>query len=194
MKLEPRTGLALNLVSTVSRVAWFTGLSGAGKSTLAVALRTRFIAQGTAVAILDGDDVRSGLSHGLGFGPDDRTENIRRIAHVARLLSDQGIVVIVAVVSPLCDQRRLAREIVGPAFLEVHVNTPLVVCERRDVKGLYARARRGEIAHFTGVSDAYEPPTKPDLLIDSSTCELARAVDFLFSSLNEGGRIAAQRS
>jgi adenylylsulfate kinase len=181
----------LNFVSPTSRVAWLTGLSGAGKSTLATALRARFLMHRAAAAVLDGDEIRGGLSHGLGFGPEDRLENVRRIAHVARLLSDQGIVVIVAAVSPRCGQRSMAREIVGPAYLEVFVNTPVEVCERRDVKGLYARARRGEIPRFTGVSDAYEPPTHPDLLIDTSTCELAHAVDFLFSSIREGGQAAA---
>ncbi|MEJ8821402.1 adenylyl-sulfate kinase [Variovorax humicola] len=191
MQADTRARFPLNLVSTTSRVAWFTGLSGAGKSTLAAGLRTRFVSHGAAVAVLDGDDIRDGLSHGLGFGPEDRLENIRRIAHVARLLSDQGIVVIVAAVSPLCGQRSLAKEIIGPAYLEVYVNTPMAVCEQRDVKGLYARARRGEIARFTGVSDAYEPPLHPDLLIDTSTCELPSAVDFLFSSISEGGQAVA---
>jgi adenylylsulfate kinase len=191
MPLDIRSRQTLNLATIPSRVAWFTGLSGAGKSTIAAALRTRLVAHGAAVAILDGDEIRSGLSHRLGFSAEDRLENIRRIAHVARLLSDQGIVVIVAAVSPLRGQRSLAREIVGPAYLEVYVNTPLSVCEARDVKGLYARARRGEIARFTGVSDAYEPPAHPDLLIDSSTCELATAVDFLVSSICEGGQAVA---
>ncbi|WP_345944799.1 adenylyl-sulfate kinase [Variovorax sp. dw_954] len=171
--------------STAARVAWLTGLSGAGKSTLAAALRDRFVAQGAAVAVLDGDAVRNGLSHGLGFSAEDRMENIRRLAHVARLLSDQGIVSIVAAVSPLRGQRTLAREIIGPACFEVYVCTPLAVCEQRDVKGLYARARRGEIPLFTGVSDVYEPPAHPDLRIDTSTCELALAVELLYSSLGE---------
>jgi adenylylsulfate kinase len=181
----------LKLVLPTSRVAWFTGLSGAGKSTLASALRERFVARGEAVALLDGDEVRGGVSHDLGFSPEDRLENIRRIAHVARLLSDQGIVVIVATVSPLAAQRSLARQIIGPAYLEVYVNTPMSICERRDVKGLYARARRGEIAQFTGVSDAYEAPANPDLLIDTSECELSHAVDFLVPSIVQGGQAVA---
>ncbi|WP_213959218.1 MULTISPECIES: adenylyl-sulfate kinase [unclassified Variovorax] len=191
MHTDPRIRPPLSLVSTSPGVAWFTGLSGAGKSTLGAALRERLVAQGAAVAILDGDEVRSGLSAGLGFTPEDRMENIRRIAHVARLLSDQGIFVIVAAVSPLRTQRALARSIIGAAWFEVYVDTPMAVCEQRDVKGLYARARRGEIARFTGVSDAYEPPENPDLLIDTSECELAKAVDFLVLSIRTEGQAVA---
>jgi adenylyl-sulfate kinase len=160
-------------------VIWLTGLSGAGKSTIAKSLRLRAMADGVPVAILDGDDVRRGLSQGLGFGQADRRENIRRIAEVARLLSDQGLVVIVAAVSPMRELRALARNIIGAAFREVYVSAPLATCERRDVKGLYARARRGEVTKFTGISDAYEPPLQPDLVIDTSDCEVAQATSAL---------------
>lgn len=160
-----------------------TGLSGAGKSTIAAGVRAAFNAHGVAAAILDGDDIREGLSQGLGFSKEDRRENIRRIAHVARLLCEQDITAIVAVVSPLCEHRALAREIVGSPFQEVFVHAPLSVCEHRDVKGLYARARRGEIPHFTGVSDAYELPARPDLLIDTSRCDVPTAVEQVISLL-----------
>ena len=176
-----------------SCVIWLTGLSGAGKSTIANSLRERATAQGTPVAILDGDDVRRGLSQGLGFGHADRRENIRRMAEVARLLSDQGLAVIVAAVSPMQEQRAMARKIVGTAFREVHVHASLATCEQRDVKGLYARARRGEVAKFTGISDIYEPPLQPDLVIDTSSCEVAQAASRLMSafdawSLRDGRR------
>lgn len=137
------------------------------------------MADGVPVAILDGDDVRRGLSQGLGFGQADRRENIRRIAEVARLLSEQGLVVIVAAVSPMRELRALARNIIGAAFREVYVSAPLATCERRDVKGLYARARRGEVTKFTGISDAYESPLQPDLVIDTSDCEVAQATSAL---------------
>lgn len=166
-------------------VIWLTGLSGAGKSTIAKSLRLRAIAAGVPVAILDGDDIRRGLSQGLGFGQADRRENIRRIAEVARLLSDQGLVVIVAAVSPMRELRALARNIIGAAFREVYVSAPLATCERRDVKGLYARARRGEVTKFTGISDAYEAPLQPDLVIDTSDCEVAQATSALMSAFSE---------
>jgi adenylyl-sulfate kinase len=166
-------------------VIWLTGLSGAGKSTIAKSLRLCAVADGVPIAILDGDDVRRGLSQGLGFGQADRRENIRRIAEVARLLSDQGLVVIVAAVSPMRELRALARNIIGAAFHEVYVSAPLATCEQRDVKGLYARARRGEVTKFTGISDAYEPPLQPDLVIDTTDCEVAHATRTLMSAFRE---------
>jgi adenylylsulfate kinase len=170
-------------VKLLSGVVWLTGLSGAGKSTIAAGVRAVFDDHGVPAAILDGDDVRAGLSHDLGFSNDDRRENIRRIAHVARLLCEQDITAIVAAVTPLREHRALAREIVGAPFHEVFVHAPLSVCERRDVKGLYARARRGEIPHFTGVSDVYESPVRPDLLIDTSNRDVSTAVDQVISLL-----------
>jgi len=164
-------------------VIWLTGLSGAGKSTIAGGVRTALGANGVPAVILDGDDIRAGLSQGLGFSNEDRAENIRRIAHVARLLCGQGVTAIVAAVTPLRAHRALARDIVGAHFREVFVHAPLSVCEHRDVKGLYARARRGEIARFTGISDAYEPPLHPDLLIDTSTSDIPAAVHRLISWL-----------
>ena len=162
-----------------SCVMWMTGLSGAGKSTIARGLRKRLQGEGVASVILDGDEVRGGLSQGLGFSRADRSENIRRMAEVARLLSAQGLPVIVAAISPLREQRAMAREIVGAAFREIHVQAPVALCERRDVKGLYARARRNEVAQFTGISDPYEAPLDPDLVIDTSGCKVAEAVETL---------------
>jgi adenylyl-sulfate kinase len=134
---------------------------------------------GISVAILDGDAIRDGLSEGLGFSSAGRRENIRRIAEVAHLLSSQGLTVIAAAISPSSSHRQLARRIIGPAYREVYVKASLAACEERDVKGMYARARRGEIAQFTGVTDAYEAPLHPDLLIDTSRSGVGEAVDSL---------------
>lgn len=164
-------------------VVWLTGLSGAGKSTLAKGLHARLMRCGVPVAVLDGDMVRQGLSRGLGFSEQDRRENIRRIAEVARLLSMQGVLVVVAAISPRQAQRALARQIIGAAYREVHVDAPVDLCEHRDVKGLYARVRRGELAQFTGVSDAYEAPVAPDLRIDTSALGIAEAVQQLIVAL-----------
>jgi adenylyl-sulfate kinase len=143
-------------------IVWFTGLSGAGKSTLAEAVSERLAAAGHAVELLDGDAVRSHLSRGLGFSPEDRVENIRRIAFVANLLARHGVVVLVPVIAPYRSIREEVRRI-SPTYFEVYVNAPLAVCEQRDPKGLYRRARAGELAHFTGVDDPYEAPEFPDL-------------------------------
>jgi bifunctional enzyme CysN/CysC len=143
---------------------WFTGLSGAGKSTIATALDRRLRGLGCNTALLDGDALRLGLNRDLGFSRTDRIENIRRIAEVARLMVDAGLIVIVAVISPFRADRQLARERFGPGeFLELFVDTPIEICERRDPKGLYKQARAGTIADFTGISSPYEPPLAPDL-------------------------------
>jgi adenylylsulfate kinase len=168
-------------------VVWLTGLSGSGKSTIARALRARLADCGHAAAVLDGDEIRQGLSRGLRFSEAERSENIRRIAEVARLLSSQGITVIVAAITPLSKHRRLARHIVGAAYREVYVKASLAACERRDVKGLYARARRGEVAQFTGVSDSYEAPTQADLLIDTSQRDLDSEIEDLMALLERFG-------
>lgn len=171
------------LLQLIPRVVWLTGLSGAGKSTLAKGAQVACNASGMPAVILDGDDIRAGLSQGLGFSTEDRTENIRRIAEVARLLRAQGVTALVAAVTPLRKHRALARDIVGEPFCEVFVDAPLSVCEGRDVKGLYARARRGEILQFTCISDVYEPPLDPNLLIDTSICDIPTAVHRLISWL-----------
>ncbi|SFS86718.1 adenylyl-sulfate kinase [Brevundimonas viscosa] len=159
-------------------VVWFTGLSGAGKSTIANLVDQRLLADGLHAVMLDGDNVRRGLNRDLGFTEADRVENIRRVAEVARLMTDAGLIVLVAFISPFEAERQAAREIMAPGeFLEVHVDAPLAVVEARDVKGLYARARAGELANFTGIASPYEPPTSPDLRIDTSACTPAQAAE-----------------
>jgi bifunctional enzyme CysN/CysC len=150
----------------VGATVWFTGLSGSGKSTVAVEVERRLIAEGRAAYVLDGDNLRHGLNGDLGFSAADRTENIRRVGEVARLFADAGVVALVPVISPYRADRDQARAIhveAGLRFVEVWVDTPIEVCEARDPKGLYAKARAGEITGFTGIDDPYEPPTQPDL-------------------------------
>ena len=150
-------------------VIWFTGLSGSGKSTLAIALERELAARGILCRILDGDNVRCGINAGLGFSEEDRRENIRRVAEVCRLFVDTGVVVLACFVSPSRGDRSRAARIVGAEdFCEIYVATPLEECERRDVKGLYAKARRGEIRDFTGISAPFEDPENPDLKIDTT--------------------------
>ena len=147
-----------------ARCLWFTGLSGSGKSTIANLLEKRLHAEGKHTYILDGDNVRHGLNRDLGFTEADRVENIRRVAEVAKLLVDAGLIVIVAFISPFRAERRLARDLFdGGEFMEIFVDTPIEECERRDVKGLYAKARRGELKNFTGIDSAYEPPQSPEV-------------------------------
>ena len=152
-----------------SRTLWFTGLSGSGKSTLAFALEEALVSRGMAAYVLDGDNVRFGLNRDLGFSPQDRTENIRRIGEVCRLFQDAGLLVLTAFVSPYVADRDAVRALHPEGtFVEVFVDTPLDVCEARDVKGLYAKARAGEIPEFTGISAPYEPPPNPEIRIDTS--------------------------
>jgi adenylylsulfate kinase len=149
---------------------WFTGLSGSGKSTIANAVEHALHGKGIHTYTLDGDNVRKGLNNNLSFSPEDRTENIRRIAEVANLMVDAGLVVLAAFVSPYEKDRKNIEEIVGKKnFVEIFIDTPLEECERRDVKGLYAKARAGEIKDFTGISAPYEIPKKPDIRIDTTT-------------------------
>lgn len=164
---------------------WFTGLSGSGKSTLAIALDRELYKQGILCRILDGDNIRSGINNNLGFSEADRTENIRRIAEVSKLFVDCGIVTIAAFISPTHAIRRMASEIIGEDdFLEVYVSTPIEECERRDVKGLYAKARRGEIKEFTGISSPFEAPEHPFISIDTSRQSLADSVKILLEAVS----------
>ena len=164
---------------------WFTGLSGSGKSTLAIALERELYKQGILCRILDGDNIRSGINNNLGFSEADRTENIRRIAEVSKLFVDCGIVTIAALISPTHAIRRMASEIIGEDdFLEVYVSTPIEECERRDVKGLYAKARRGEIKEFTGISSPFEAPEHPFISIDTSRQSLADSVKVLLEAVS----------
>ena len=170
------------------RVLWFTGLSGSGKSTLAMALEARLVETGQAAFVLDGDNVRHGLCSDLGFSPADRAENLRRVGHVCALMADAGLVVLAAFISPTREMRASVAALVGASrFAEIHVSTPLSVCEGRDPKGLYARARAGEIAQFTGISAAYEPPERPALTIDTSAVDLEASMATLEALLNAVG-------
>lgn len=163
---------------------WLTGLSGAGKSTVAFALEKALLAHGRACYVLDGDNVRHGLNRDLGFSPQDRTENIRRIAEVARLMNDAGLMVITAFISPYRDDRAMARGIIGQGnFMEIHVSTDIEVCEKRDPKGLYAKARAGSIAEFTGISAPYEAPLSPEITLDTGATPLDLCVEQIVTHL-----------
>lgn len=159
---------------------WFTGLSGSGKSTIAIALERELQQRGLLCRILDGDNIRSGINNNLGFSAEDRVENIRRIAEVGKLFVDTGIITLAAFISPNNEIREMAAGIIGKEdFLEIYVSTPLEECERRDVKGLYAKARRGEIKNFTGISAPFEAPVHPALSLDTSKLSLKESVDQL---------------
>ena len=169
-----------NLLGQHSVMIWFTGLSGSGKSTIAIALERELHSRGIMCRILDGDNIRSGINNNLGFTAEDRMENIRRIAEISKLFVDTGIVTIAAFISPDEAMRELACDIIGREdFIEVYVNTPLEVCEERDVKGLYAKARKGDIKNFTGISAPFEAPAHPDLCLDTSVLSLKECVDRL---------------
>lgn len=170
---------------------WLTGLSGAGKSTLASALAERLRADGAAVEVLDGDEVREHLSKGLTFSREDRDLNVRRIAYVAKLLTRNGVAVITAAISPYRAAREQARREIGDAFVEVYVNASLETCIRRDVKGLYERALAGTITAFTGVSDPYEPPTSPDVEVNTERETLAESVAKVLDTLRARGVLPA---
>ncbi len=157
---------------------WLTGLSGSGKSTIAIALERELHKRGLLCRILDGDNIRSGINNNLGFSAEDRVENIRRIAEVSKLFVDTGIITIAAFISPSNEIRQMATRIIGADnFLEVYVSTPLEECEKRDVKGLYAKARRGEIKNFTGISAPFEAPEHPALSLDTSKLSLEESVN-----------------
>lgn len=158
-------------------MVWFTGLSGSGKSTIAMGVERELHKRGILCRILDGDNIRAGINSNLGFSAEDRKENIRRIAEIGKLFVQTGIITLACFVSPTNDIRRLAREIIGEEdFREVFVSTPLEVCEQRDVKGLYAKARRGEVKEFTGISAPFEVPENPSLELDTSRLSLEDCV------------------
>ena len=160
-----------------SKVLWLTGLSGSGKSTIAKHLERRLFEAGFFAQVLDGDNIRSGISNNLGFSEEDRRENIRRIAEVAKLYLHSGVICINSFISPTRAIRQMAREITGPDdFIEIYINAPLEVCEARDVKGLYAKARAGEIKGFTGIDQPYEAPENPDLEIRTDKLEIEASV------------------
>jgi bifunctional enzyme CysN/CysC len=172
-------------------VVWFTGLSGAGKSTVANALESQLHAFGCHTVLLDGDNVRHGLNRDLGFTDADRVENIRRVAEVARLMADAGLIVLVSFISPFRAERASARALAGEnEFVEVYVDTPLDVAEQRDPKGLYAKARAGELPHFTGIDSPYEPPESPEVRVDVVTGTVPQAVAQITAHLRDSGIIA----
>lgn len=171
-------------------VIWLTGLSGAGKSTIANILEQKLHQAGQHTYLLDGDNVRHGLNKDLGFTAEDRVENIRRISEVAKLMVDAGLIVITAFISPFRSERQLARDLLEDGeFIEVHVDTPLDVAEKRDVKGLYKKARSGQLKNFTGIDSPYEPPEHPECVVETTTMTAEQAAESLFASLKKMGKI-----
>ncbi|MEE8580281.1 MAG: adenylyl-sulfate kinase [Myxococcota bacterium] len=171
---------------------WLTGLSGSGKSTIAVAAEKELISRNHLAYVLDGDNVRHGLNGNLGFSPEDRSENIRRVGEVAKLFTDAGLIVFTSFISPYRADRDAARKIMAEGeFLEVHVLADVATCEKRDVKGLYAKARAGEIPEFTGISAPYEPPEHPELVLDTARQDVEASVAALIGCLEERGYLAA---
>lgn len=168
------------LLKQHSVMIWFTGLSGSGKSTIAIALERELQKRGLLCRILDGDNIRSGINNNLGFTNEDRIENIRRIAEIGKLFIDTGIITIAAFISPNKDIRDMAANIIGKEnFIEIFVSTPIEECEKRDVKGLYAKARKGEIKNFTGISSPFEAPENPALSLDTSRLSVEESVNKL---------------
>ena len=173
---------------------WFTGLSGSGKSTVARRLEERLFERGVRVYVLDGDNIRFGLNKDLGFSPADRTENIRRIGEVAKLFTDAGSLVLTAFISPYRADRDQVRAIMADGdFVEVHVDAALDVCEQRDPKGLYKKARAGQIPEFTGISAPYEAPEKPELVVRTDTQTLDESVDVVLEFLERNGYLSAEQ-
>lgn len=184
VRLQIDQDMRARLLQQAPECIWFTGLSGSGKTTLVNALDAALHAQGRASYVLDGDNLRHTLNADLGFSAEARAENIRRIAHVARLMVDAGLIVLVSAISPFAADRAKARALFAPGqFTEVFVDTPLPTCEARDPKGLYARARRGEIKDFTGIDSPYERPVQPEIHLHGASLEIATATDQLLSRL-----------
>lgn len=164
-------------------VIWFTGLSASGKSTLAHALENALFERGCKTYVLDGDNIRHGLNKDLGFSPKDREENIRRIGEVAKLFADAGLIVLTAFISPYRSDREKARKLNPKNFIEVYVKCDIDICEQRDPKGLYKKARAGEIPEFTGISAPYEEPENPEIIVDTGQCSVDQAVNLLITYL-----------
>jgi adenylylsulfate kinase len=174
------------LLGQKGAVLWFTGLSGSGKSTVAVEVERELYRRGRLAYILDGDNIRHGLNSNLGFSPEDRTENIRRIGEVAKLFADAGLLVLSAFISPYRQDRDAVRALLPEGtFVEVFVRCPLEICEARDVKGLYQKAREGKIQEFTGISAPYEVPGKPEIILDTDGCDVADCAAVVIDWLEE---------
>ena len=170
------------LLGQNSVMIWFTGLSGSGKTTLALALEHNLQERGLLARVLDGDNIRTGINSNLGFSEADRMENIRRIAEIGKLFVDTGIITIAAFISPTHAMRKMAADIIGEKdFMEIYLSTPLEECEKRDVKGLYAKARRGEIQNFTGITAPFEAPLRPALTLDTSVLSLEESMEKLLT-------------
>jgi bifunctional enzyme CysN/CysC len=172
------------------KVIWLTGLSGSGKSTIANALEKELHAQGKRTYILDGDNIRQGLNKDLGFTDADRVENIRRVAEVAKLMMDAGLIVMTAFISPFRAERQMARELIGAEnFIEVFVDTPLAVCEQRDPKGLYKKARSGQLPNMTGISSPYEPPDHPSVVVNTAATAMGTTIEQVMQALSNHNQI-----
>lgn len=167
-------------------VLWFTGLSGSGKSTVASSLEKRLHDMGKLTYTLDGDNVRHGLNSNLGFSDEDRVENIRRIGEISKLFVDAGVITIATFVSPFREDRQKVRELLGKDFVEIYIDCPIEVCEKRDPKGIYKKARAGEIKHFTGIDSPYESPINPEIVVSTHLNTLDECVDKLVAYLEEG--------
>lgn len=172
-------------------VLWFTGLPSSGKSTLACAVESMLFSRGCLTFVLDGDNVRHGLNKNLGFSPADREENIRRIGEVAKLFADAGVIAMTAFISPYLRDREMARKLLPPGkFIEIYVRCPVEECEKRDPKGLYKKARAGQIKEFTGVDAPYEAPASPEITVDTATQDVEKAAAGIISYLEQHGLIA----
>ena len=179
-----------NLNGHKAAVLWFTGLSGSGKSTLALEVEKRLFQLGCRTYVLDGDNVRHGLNKNLGFSPEDRAENIRRIGEVANLFQNAGVIAMTAFISPYRDDRDGARKTAGDSFIEIYVKCGLDVCESRDTKGLYKKARAGEIKEFTGISAPYEEPLSPEIVINTDNETVEQSAEKVVKFLKQRGIVA----
>ncbi|MCW8935263.1 MAG: adenylyl-sulfate kinase [Gammaproteobacteria bacterium] len=183
-----------NLNKQRSAIIWFTGLSGSGKTTIANALEQRLHKEAFRTYLLDGDNVRHGLSNDLGFSDNDRTENIRRIGEVSKLFIDAGVMVLATFISPFLKDRKCVRNIVNETeFIEIYIKCPLDLCENRDVKGLYKKARAGEIKHFTGIDSPYEAPESAEIIIDTSLLTIDESVDAIINYLIKNAYLVINR-
>lgn len=168
----------------VPKVIWFTGLSGSGKSSLSNALESQLFKEGFSSFILDGDNIRMGLCKDLEFSNKDRIENLRRVAEVCKLMINSGIIVLASFISPLKSHRNLAKKIIGNEnFIEIYISTPLATCEKRDTKGLYKKAFKGEISNFTGVTSDYESPENPDIKIDTTNSSIEDSIEIIYNKI-----------